>query len=354
MSFKVAGEMLYANDEGTKSKAKSLLEKLSEYLKSVKKDKNLFFEKGETVYIPDCHGDFIHLIITLHRHGLLNANLDLKKENSCIFLGDFYDRAPLSDVIDFWLNNQIKRDLKIYRLIGNHEYAFLERDENDYPVIFPSQDSIKDIENNFQITESLLRNIANGNLLATYVQNPLSTHTSTLSTLYIHSYAINNDFIELGLKPDTDIFNFAITLNERLKKHGQYAYDVFLDCKKRQRYDWKEITKSFQEDNLFNIHKTKNDISTSFMWRRTGVPTLNMFPVEIDVEIPENVYQIVGHTPVFYFDLPRNHPINVPFVISSKKGTGKIQFSDVGIGYHYKNDFERPEVIINKRLAVQI
>ena len=48
------------------------------------------------------------------------------------------------------------------------------------------------------------------------------------------------------------------------------------------------------------------------------------------------------------FDLPKNQPINKPFVVSSKTGTGKVQFSDVGIGYYYKSDFERTAVGIEK------
>ncbi len=88
---------------------------------------------------------------------------------------------------------------------------------------------------------------------------------------------------------------------------------------------------------------------TSFIWRRTGIPALNIYPTELYVEIPDDVYQIVGHTPVFSFRLPNKQSATLPFVLSSQTGTGKIQFSDVGIGYYYKkDDFERPEVIIKK------
>ena len=287
----------------------------------------------------------MHLIITLHRHGFLNKELNFKKNYKHVFLGDFYDRAPDSDAIDFWLNKQIKNGIEVYRLLGNHEIAFFERDENDHPVIFPSQDSIKDISNDFQITENLLKNIAEGRIIAAYVDcRGMINCTST--TLYIHSYIINDDFIEMGLDPNKDILNFAIELNNRLKKHGQYAHDVFLDCKKKRKYNWKDITKSFHSDPLFNVYKQKNDISTSFLWRRTGLPTLNVYPIEFDVDIPDDVYQIVGHTPVFLFNLPSSHPVTEPFVLSSKDGTGKVQFSDVGIGYFYKSGFERPEVFI--------
>jgi len=329
--------MSYANKEGIKNKAGLLFNKLIEHLKSIKKDESLFFTSGEIVYIPDIHGDFVHLIITLHRHNVINQDLSLKKDFEYVFLGDFYDRAPDSDILDYWLNLQIKDNLKIYRLVGNHEMAFFERNPNGHPVIFPSHDSIKDISNNFQITENLLKNIAEGNILAAYVNPPV---------LYVHSYIINDDFTELDLERNTDIATFAHALNNRLKIHGQNAYEIFCENKKSGNYNWKAIIKPFADDPLFNISKTKNDISTSFIWRRTGLPRLKIYPDELDVEIPGNIYQIVGHTPIFSFHMPQEQQINKPFVLSSKTGGGKVQFSDVGIGYFYKSDFERPEVFI--------
>ena len=161
MSFQQAAEMPYANTDQIKNKATLLSKKLAQYLNKIEKDSLLFFEAGETVYIPDIHGDFVHLIITLHRHGLLEGEVlqprfHLRKDFEYVFLGDFYDRAPDADVIDFWLNEQIKRRLKIYRLIGNHEMAFFERDTDGHPVIFPSQDSIKDISNDFRDRKSVV------------------------------------------------------------------------------------------------------------------------------------------------------------------------------------------------------
>ncbi len=147
--FQTTSEMLYANSDFIKNKSLKLIESLKEYLKSIKQDESLFFNAGETVYVPDIHGDFIHMIITLYRHGVLTNELDLKKDFKYVFLGDFYDRAPDSDVMDFWLNNQIKNRTEIYRLIGNHEYAFLMRKENGHPIIFPSQDAIRDMSSNF-------------------------------------------------------------------------------------------------------------------------------------------------------------------------------------------------------------
>lgn len=339
--FKTTSEMPYANSEQIKKKAEELFKKLKEYLKSINKY-DISFIQGDTVYIPDIHGDFVHLIITLHKHKLLDEDLNLKKDFQYVFLGDFYDRAPDSDVIDFWLNNQIKNNLNIYRLIGNHEMAFFERDPNGYPLLFPSHDSIKDIANNFTVTEDILMNIATGNILAAYTND---------QTLYAHSYIINDDYEELGLRTNTDISIFVFSLNERLKTLGQYCFNLFKECKKSGKYNWKNIMKPFNDDPLFNIYNEKNDISTSFLWRRTALPKLKMFPAELDVDIPDNVYQIVGHTPIFLFNLPKDQLMNKPFTLRAKKGTGKIQFSDVGIGYYYKNDdFERPEVFIEQSI----
>ncbi len=165
--------------------------------------------------------------------------------------------------------------------------------------------------------------------------------------LYVHSYVINNDFIELGLKENTNIVDFAVALNKRLQEYSRKSYEIFLDCKKNNKFNWEEIIKPFNDDPLFDIMKKRNEIHTSFLWRRTGVPTLKTFPYEIECSIPDNVLQIVGHTPVFLFGVPRSQSVTCPFVLSS--GSGKVQFSDVGIGYYYKNDtFDRPEVVIKK------
>lgn len=339
-----ASEMSYVNNDRVKTKAALLFSKLKEHLKSVKQDESLFFNKDETVYIPDLHGDFVHLIITLYRHGLLEEDevneprFHLRKDFKYVFLGDFYDRAPDSAVIDFWLNLQIKNQIEIYRLVGNHEMAFFERNEKGYPIIFPSQDSIMDTSYNFRITEDLLKNIAEGSILAAYTDGNI---------LYVHSYIINDDYKELGLETNVNITDFARALNKRFQKHGQDSYKVFFNYKKDGRYNWKEIMKPFKDDPLFDIHKSKNEMHTSFIWRRTGIPTLNVYPTELEAEIPDDVYQIVGHTPVFSFRIPNNQSVASPFVLSSKTGSGKIQFSDVGIGYYYKkDDFERPEVSI--------
>jgi hypothetical protein len=349
-TFQTAGKMQYADSVLIEEKTNKLIEKLKEHLKTIKKDPHLSFSNGETVYIPDIHGDIVHMITTLYRHGLLDSDLNLKKTHDYIFLGDFYDRGQNSDCVDFWVNKQIENEVKIYRLIGNHEMAFFERDPNGYPLIFPAQDSVIDINNNYQVTESLLKNIADGEILAAYVADD---KLQDFPILYIHSFAINDDFIELGLEKNSDIYDFAHKLNERLKEHGKFAYDMFIEFKKTNRIDWKLMMKSFTDDPLFNMYSKKNDINTSFIWRRTGISALKIYPTNLDdIDIP-NVYQIIGHTPVFSFKLS-NLEINMPITLTNKEKMGKIQFSDVGFGYHFKEELDRPEVIINKKLALLI
>lgn len=342
-SFSSSHEMLYANTKNTKKKYLLLLDRLKEYLKDLKPIRSLTYN---TVYIPDLHGDFVHLILTLHKYGLLDKNLNLKKSKTYVFLGDFYDRSPKSIFIDFWLNIQIRNKATVIRLIGNHELAFFNRDEEGYPKIFPSQDSIKDVENNFILTENLLHSIAAGSLTAMFVEKDDKEYIS-----YSHSYISNDDFQLLGLVKDSDIFKFAEILNLSLKTLGEKAYNIFLESRKGGKIRWGEIAEIFNKNLLFNSESIKNEINTSFLWRRTGIPTLKIYPSELSVEIPDNVFQIVGHTPVFLFRSVKNENIYKPFVIPSSNpdGTGKIQFSDVGVGYYYKeDDFNRPDVFIDK------
>ena len=78
--------------------------------------------------------------------------------------------------------------------------------------------------------------------------------------------------------------------------------------------------------------------------------------IEDNKNLPEaNVYQIVGHTPVFNFDIQGNHIVRRPFVLAKKDINAEIQFSDVGIGYAYKDDsLDRPKVIINNKYAMRV
>ena len=243
--FQPAAEMLYANSGLIKDKSLTLISRLKEHLKVIKQNEQLPFNKGDIVYVPDTHGDFVHMIITLYKHGVLDLDLNLKKEFKYVFLGDIYDRAPDSDVIDFWLNYQLENGIEIYKLIGNHEMAFLERNEEGYPIIFPSQDSIRDASNDFKITENLLKNISDGNILAAYCNG---------QTLYVHSYIMNDDYAELGLEKNSDVLDFAMTLNKRFNEHGKESYDVYWECKKKGQYNWKEIIKSFNGENIGGLY----------------------------------------------------------------------------------------------------
>ncbi|MBI1858226.1 MAG: metallophosphoesterase [Candidatus Melainabacteria bacterium] len=351
-TFYKAAIMSYASASAISDKAHKIFSRLKKVISSQELDEDLYVT-DDVAYIPDVHGDFIHLALTLYRHGLIDKNLELVAGHKYVFLGDIYDRAPDSDVIDYWLNNQINNNKEIYRLIGNHELAFFLRGEDGSPIIFPSQDSIKDISNNFCLTEQLLQGIASGHMLAAYVDETNTKGESV--TLYVHSYVTDDDFLRLGLDADSDIVPFAQKLNERFKKLGENALGIFQDGKKSKTYHWKSIMEVFHKDSLFDFYGRKNDIDTSFIWRRTGLPLLKTYPAALDVSIPNNVYQIVGHTPVFLFNLPSKQPTNVPFVLSASAGNGKVQFSDVGIGYYYReDDLARPSVIINKDRAIEV
>ena len=76
-NFQFSFEMPYANNALTKEKFDFLSDALKEHLKSIKQNELLLFNPGETVYIPDLHGDFVHLIITLHLHNIIDENLNL-------------------------------------------------------------------------------------------------------------------------------------------------------------------------------------------------------------------------------------------------------------------------------------
>lgn len=349
--FQSASVMSYADLGNAKLKTDKLIEDLKNYLIS-KEKKESCFDEGQVVYIPDLHGDFVHFITVLYYHGLLNEELNLLNNYSYVFLGDFYDRAPDSICIDNWLNRQIRSGVEIYRLLGNHEYSFIERGKDGYPKVFPSQDSINDASRGFKITENILENIASGNLIAAYVSENMPWE---IPTLFVHSYVNCDDFNELGISESSNIYLFATLLNERLKENGKKALEVYLDQKNLGMFNWSEVSKVFEEDKLFNMSSKVNDINTSFLWRRTGLKKLSVYPVSIDEKIPDDVYQIVGHTPVFSFRLSENNLKDKPFVISSKKSSGKIQFSDVGIGYYYKDDtFDRPDVSINPKEATEV
>ena len=60
--FKTAAVMSYATSDLVKKRAERLIKKLAESLKTLEQEESLFFKKGETVYIPDIHGDFANLM----------------------------------------------------------------------------------------------------------------------------------------------------------------------------------------------------------------------------------------------------------------------------------------------------
>ena len=362
-NFQKASIMPYANKLHTQDKAESLIKKLKKYIrKSVNQDPKLFFKENETVYIPDLHGDFVHLILTLYRHDLLDKDLDLKKSHKYIFLGDFYNRGEDSDVIDYWVNKQINRGLNIHRLLGNHEMFFLARDRDDNlmptrkPAISqvnPFNDIEADKKNNYQVTEDILKGIYDGSMLAA-----IAIQKGDKSTLYVHSYITSNDVEKLELD-DQGVRCVAEEMNKKLKTLGKESYECFIDCKTRGVFNWQEIRRPLFGDPLFNtFNKDETGRSTSYLMRITGLKKVDekrRVKSQIEDDLPENVYQIVGHIVLFHFDLPKGFPTDRPIVFQDKNKSSTVQFSDVGIGFKYlKDSFNRPKVIINSKLAKKL
>ena len=362
--FNTASPMLYANKVAVIEKTEKLTKKLKKHLENVGENKQIKFNSHEIVDIPDIHGDFVHLMLTLKSHSLLTDDLNLKKKYKYVFLGDFYNRGKDSDVLDNWVNKQIELGREIYRLIGNHELLFLLRDENNNPLVkirahdkdgnsirIPANDIEKDTLDNFEITEEVLKNIANGSFIAAF-----SNHDKKYLTpiLRAHSFVTKNDFDLLELESH-DVDNFANKLNETLIELGKDSYERFLDYKQKEKYNWREIIEPFTRKPFFNIFKKDlNNKFVSYINRVTGIVEVQngknvtkKIATCFSDELPEGIYQIVGHTNIADFNLPKTSPIH-PIIIRNNSQTSHVQFTDVGIGFYYKNkSFKRPEVIIN-------
>ena len=355
--FQTASPMLYANDLEIADKAETLFARLAYYLKNIAPDPNLFFQTGDIVPIPDIHGDFVHLITTLHRHGLLNCELDLKKDFNYVFLGDFYNNGKDADIVDYWLNKQINNGITIYRIAGNHELFFLARDKEgklrfklrdprdgkEFPIL--ANDIEKDIENNYQVTEELLKSIKDGNLLASHTA--LNTK-SNIPFLYAHTFVTTEDQKRAGVDKE-EIVSFTQSANERFRSLGAESYTRFMDSKNRGTFDWKEIAEPIFSEPLFNIfYRDKNQRVDAFFMRVTGLDAKLKIVSKINDEIPDGVYQVVGHTRIPDFDLPNSCPVNKPLILPGKDGKAFVQFSDIGMGIYYnERTYDRPEVFLN-------
>lgn len=361
--FPQAAVMPYANLGSIPEKAHALLAAISKHLESVPQEADLFFTPGDTVPIPDLHGDFVHLMLILHRHGLLEGGVPephLRKEFQYVLLGDIYNRGKDADVIDFWLNKQIERGVEIYRLLGNHELFFVMRRYDGNPLCMlpikdvPFNDTERDMANDFRVTESLLKNIKDGKLLASYVSfKNENGNEASVPELYAHTYVTSNLLEGLGLLGQ-DITQGTASVNETLKKLGADSYERFMDCKVKGRYNWPDISEPFFSSSLFNIQsKNAKGMHDSYTMRITGLSkNRGKISARLPDKIPSGIYQIVGHTRVASFDVPEGFPKDRPMIFPSKDGDAFVQFSDVGIGQDFSEDsFERPRVIINKRLA---
>ncbi|MBI3590909.1 MAG: hypothetical protein HY094_05965 [Candidatus Melainabacteria bacterium] len=355
--FQTASPMPYANNIEIADRAETLLAQIAYHLRNIRPAPNLFFQANDIVPIPDIHGDFTHLIITLHRHGLLNCELDLKKDFNYSFLGDFYNRGKDADVVDYWLNKQIGNKINVYRISGNHELFFLARDENgnlrfklrdprdgkEFPIT--SNDVKNDIANNYQITEELLKSIKDGNLLAAYTALDIKNN---IPILYAHTFVTTEDEKRLGVSEE-EIISFVQGANEKFKSLGVESYKRFMDSKSREKFDWKEIAEPLFNEPLFNIfYRDKDQRVDAFFMRVTGLNENLKIISKINDEIPDGVYQIVGHTRIPDFDLPNDYPTNRPLILPSKNGKAFVQFNDIGMGTYYdKDNLNRPEVVIN-------
>ena len=355
-TFKTASPMLYANNPEIADKAETLIAYLLYHLRNTEPDPNLFFKIDDIIPIPDIHGDFVHLITILYKHGFLDSELNLKKDFKYIFLGDFYNRGKDADIVDYWLNKQINNGSKIYRIAGNHELFFLARDEEgklrfklrdprtgeQFPI--PVFDVDNDVGNNYLLTEELLKSIRDGNLLAAYTR--LDTQNN-IPILYAHTFTTQEDQKRAGTHEE-EIVSFVETTNERFKSLGTECYQRFIDFKNRGKFDWIEISEPLFSEPLFNIfYRDKNQRVDAFFMRVTGLNNKLKIISEINDEIPQGVYQVVGHTRVRDFDLPEGHPINKPLILPDKEGKAFVQFSDIGIGFYYNSEnLDRPEAMI--------
>lgn len=357
----MASPMSYANDIEIADKSETFFAYIAFYLKDIEPDPDLFFKAGDTVPVPDIHGDFVHLILTLHRHGLLDCELNLKKDFKYVFLGDFYNRGKDARIVDYWLNKQISDGAKIYRIAGNHELFFLARDK-DGKVKFKLRDPRdgklyqiqaydveNDVHNNHQVVEGLLKSIKDGNLLAAYT---LLDTKHNIPVLYAHTFVTSTDQKRLN-SDEEEIVTFVQNANERFKNLGQESYEKFMASKSKEQFDWEEISAPLFSEPLFNIfYRDKNKRVDAFFMRIPGLDANLRIISKVHDELPSGVYQIVGHTKVPDFNLPEGIPRNRPLIIPSENGKGFVQFSDIGMGLYYKeNIYDRPEVTINPEMA---
>lgn len=81
--------------------------------------------------------------------------------------------------------------------------------------------------------------------------------------------------------------------------------------------------------------------------RVTGVTNKLKITTNINDQIPEGIYQIVGHTKVCDFDLLEGCVVNRPLILSDSASKAFIQFTDIATGKYYDSkNLERPDVSI--------
>ncbi len=355
--FKAASQMPYANNLQIADKAEKIILQLKSHLKNIEPNPKLSFKVGEIIPIPDIHGDFVHLITMLYKHGLLDDELNLNKDFTYLFLGDIYNRGKDANLVDYWLNKQINKETKIYRISGNHELFFLAKDaagktkvtlrdpRDGKRIPIYACDVENDINNGYQVTEELLSSIKNGNLLAACT---FLDAENNIPKLYSHTFVTSEDPGKLGVD-NLDIVSFVQNANERFQAVGTESYQRFMDAKTRGKFDWEEISEPIFKEPLFNIfYRDKNQRVDALFMRVTGVNDKLKIITDVNDSLPEGVYQTVGHTKVTDFDLPNGFLANKPLILAAKDGKGIIQFSDIAMGMYYsESDINRPEVFLN-------
>ena len=79
---------------------------------------------SKIIGITDIHGEYDKLCAVIDQ-------LDINKEDTIIFMGDYIDRGPKSkEVIEKVL--ELQNYCNCVYLIGSHEYAMLHAKQNEY------------------------------------------------------------------------------------------------------------------------------------------------------------------------------------------------------------------------------
>lgn len=331
-----AAQFEYAKESAIITKQELFHEGFTRSLQQIDKAPSSFFKKGETVCIPDVHGDYILLIQLLYKHDLLDKNLNLKKDFNYIFLGDIYDKEEESDVVDAWINDQIQNGINIKRLVGNHEIMFACRNSDGDCIYTPAEDVQRDKRNGYQITEEILRQMSNGNLVAAASHIDLKTGRLVLDS---HSFTTDEDFRYAGVGLG-DINGYVDAANDQLIKVARESLERFKFNQESNFSGWRawsDIYEPFENNFLFNVRGKEpgSRVRTSPLNRRPLSSSGNRNIGNLDhFNLPENVVQYIGHTPVHFLDAESGEDNCCPVALSSAGSKNSfVVFNDLALGY---------------------